>query len=132
MQSWVIIEEKYLNYLRKEEPRIPFSDYGKDKYKPFFGILFEVEDLVYVTQISHAKKRHERMKSNIDFIKIYISGELCAVVNLNYMFPIHKSLIEDLQYKDIGKHREFSSQSEKTKLYRLVKERNGRNKQGER
>ncbi len=58
MQNWVIIDEKYLDFLRAAEPRIPFSDYGTDKYKPFFGVLFEIGDLVYVTQISHAQPRH--------------------------------------------------------------------------
>ena len=33
--NWLVIDEKYLDYLRKTERRIPFSDYGKDKYKPF-------------------------------------------------------------------------------------------------
>ena len=56
--NWLVIDEKYLDYLRETENRIPFSDYGKDKYKPFFGILFETEDFYYVTQISHPQRRH--------------------------------------------------------------------------
>ena len=37
MQNWVVIEEKYLDYLRATERRIPFSNYGSDKYKPLIS-----------------------------------------------------------------------------------------------
>ncbi len=127
MQNWVIIDEKYLDFLRAAEPRIPFSDYGTDKYKPFFGVLFEIGDLVYVTQISHAQPRHMNMRNAPDFIKIYIPDRnpmnpdrLVAVVNLNYMFPIHKSLIENLEYKDIAKHRTFKSLQEMSQYIDLL------------
>ena len=127
MQNWVIIDEKYLDYLRTAEHRIPFSDYGTDKYKPFFGVLFEMGDLACVTQISHAQARHMKMRNAPDFIKIYIPDRnpmnpdrLVAVVNLNYMFPIHKSLIETLEYKDIEKHRTFKSALEKSQYIDLL------------
>ncbi len=127
MQNWVIIDEKYLDYLRAAEPRIPRSDYGSDKYKPFFGVLFEQGDLAYVTQISHAQPRHTAMKNAPDFIKIFIPDRnpvnpdrLVAVVNLNYMFPIHKSLIQNLEYKDIDKHRTFKSEQDKSQYIDLL------------
>ncbi len=127
MQNWVVIDEKYLDFLRKTEKRIPFSDYGTDKYKPFFGVLFEIGDLAYVTQISHAQPRHMKLRNAPDFIKIFIPDRnpmnpdrLVAVVNLNYMFPIHKSLIENLEYKDIEKHRTFKSPQEKSQYIDLL------------
>lgn len=127
MQNWVIIDEKYLDYLRKAETRIPFSDYGTNKYKPFFGVLFEIGDLAYVTQISHAQPRHNHLRNAPDFIKVFIPDRnptnpdrLVAVINLNYMFPIHKSLIENLEYKDIEKHRTFQSPQEKSQYIDLL------------
>lgn len=51
--KWINVNEKYLDYLRETEKRIPKTDYGTDRYKPFFGILFEVDDLYYITQVSH-------------------------------------------------------------------------------
>lgn len=103
--NWLIIDEKYLNYLRAKEKRIPFSDYGQNKYKPFFGVLFETDEFYYVTQILHPQNRHLTMKANEDFKKIYLpdSNRLIAVINLNYMFPIPKSLYQKLEYKDIDK-----------------------------
>lgn len=129
MMNWTIVDEKYLDYLRKNvESRIPRSDYGNDKYKPFFGTLFEVGDLVYVTQISHAQPRHLKMKNSLDFYKIYgsdnnssLPNRLIAVVNLNYMFPIHKSLIGVLEYKNIDQCRKFQSLVEKSKYIDLLK-----------
>lgn len=127
MQNWVTVDEAYLNYLRAAEPRIPHSDYGANKLKPFFGVLFERGDLVYVTQISHAQPRHEKMKNALDFIKIHLPDtdaqrdRLVAVVNLNYMFPVHKHLIQPLQYRDIEKHRTFSSEREKSMYIGLLR-----------
>ena len=121
--DWLVIPEEYLNYLRNTEKHIPLSDYGKDKYKPFFGALFEVGDLVYVTQISHPQPRHQTMKNNLDFKKVYhpTDNRLIAVINLNYMFPIPKSLYKILQYKDIELYRTFSNSVEKSKYIDLLK-----------
>ena len=121
--QWKIINELYLNYLRNNyESRIPYSDYGQDKFKPFFGSLFNIGDMVYVTQISHPQERHNNLKQNLDFYKIYHpeSGRLLSVINLNYMFPIHNSLLVDLKYKDINKHRTFSNDEEKSKYIDLL------------
>lgn len=72
MLKWKIVDEEYLNYLRNYyESRIPYSNYGRDKYKPFFGELFRVGDMSYITQISSPKQRHYSMKNSMDFIKIY-------------------------------------------------------------
>ena len=121
--AWLVIDEDYLNYLRNVEPRIPRSDYGKDKYKPFFGVLFETDELYYVTQISHPQMRHLNMKANLDFKKIYLpdTNRLIAVVNLNYMFPIPKKLYQKLEYRDIDKHRTFENDIEKSKYIDLMK-----------
>lgn len=63
------------------------------------------------------------MKANEDFKKIYEpkGNRLIAVVNLNYMFPIPKSIYEKLQYKDIGQHRVFESEKDKSKYINLMK-----------
>ena len=121
--EWLVIDEDYLSYLRSVENRIPFSNYGNDKYKPFFGVLFETDTFYYVTQISHAQPRHAVMKNNIDFKKIYHpkDNRLLAVVNLNYMFPILKSQKKVLKYQDIELHRSFSDDSEKSKYIDLLK-----------
>ena len=123
MQKWIHIDEQYLQQLRAIEPRIPYSEYGKDKFKPFFGVLFEIEDLSYVTQVSSPKKRHFSMTNQKDFKKIYDlnTSQLLCVVNLNYMFPIPTALIEEVRYKDIDKYRSFKTEKEKSYYISLLK-----------
>jgi protein AbiQ len=121
--QWKVLNDAYLDYLRnKYESRIPYSYYGEDKFKPFFGSLFEINDMVYVTQISHPQDRHIKLKQNIDFYKIYHpdDGRLISVINLNYMFPIYKSLLIDIKYKDIHKHRTFINDEAKSKYIDLL------------
>ena len=67
--KWINVDEEYLDYLRSFEKRIPKTDYGSNKYKPFFGILFETDNLYYVTQVSHPQKRHKKLKQQKDFYK---------------------------------------------------------------
>ena len=127
MQKWVTVDEKYLDLLRGIDNRVPFSDYGKDKFKPFFGTLFEKDDFVYVVAISHAQDKHKAMKNAPDFLKIFIrdnksnNGEkLAAVVNLRYMIPVPKAILEDLKYSDVDKHRCFKNEKEKSAYIDLM------------
>lgn len=128
MQGWVTIDEKYLDYLRFKENRIPYSNYGPTKMKPFFGVLFCIDNLSYVTQISHPKPRHENMKQSLDFYKIYIpdkksygKDQFSGVINLNYMFPVPILYISNLEYSKIECIRSFSSEQEKSKYINLLK-----------
>ena len=129
MQKWIIIENEYLDYLRSAENRIPNASYGADKIKPFFGVLFEKDGLAYVTQVSHPKERHKKMKSTPDFIKVFFkdnqsnnsADRLACVVNLNYMFPVPKTEYTELKYKKIEEYRTFENDDEKSKYIDLLK-----------
>lgn len=121
--EWINVNEKYTDYLRSFEGRIPFTEYGTDKYKPFFGVLFEAEGLYYITQVSHPQKRHHTLSQQKDFYKIYHPKDpkrLIAVVNLNYMFPIPKECTFDFEKKDIDSYRTFESEEDKTKYIDLL------------
>lgn len=121
--DWINVDEDYLDYLREIEPRIPKTDYGDDKYKPFFGVLFEENGLYYITQVSHPQKRHIKMKQQKDFYKLYdpnIKNRLIAVVNLNYMFPIPKNCTYEFKKKDIHLYRTFESEQQKSKYINLL------------
>lgn len=121
--KWINVNEDYLDYLRKTERRIPRTDYGTDKYKPFFGVLFEVGDLYYVTQVSHPQDRHKKLKQQKDFFKLFdpnIRGRLIAVVNLNYMFPIPKEQTTPFAKKNIHTYRTFKTEKEKSRYIDLL------------
>jgi len=119
--KWCTVEEEFLTYLRNYENRIPKTDYGDDKFKPFFGKLFEFGDLVYITQVSHPQKRHHNIKEDKDFIKLYDGNRLIAVVNLNYMFPVHRSHLIDVEYKNIEDFRIFENEVNKSHYITLLK-----------
>ena len=101
--DWYYINELYLDQLRICENRIPQTNYGNDKWKPFFGILFDTNGLSYVTNISSPKPRHFHMNNDLDFIKVFDSSstpsDLIAVINLNYMFPVPKKYLQKVDYR---------------------------------
>lgn len=120
--EWKIINEKYMDYIRNNyEKRIPETNYGSDKLKPFFGELFKQNGLVYVTQVTSAKPRHNKLKENIDFYKIYKNNKLVSCVNLNYMFPVPENELYDMKYKNIDDYVKFPSEELKSKYIKLLK-----------
>lgn len=121
--NWVVIEETYLAYLRKFDSHVPFSNYGPNKFKPFFGTLFEVNnELVFLAQVSHPQPKHFSKKDDYSFKKLIDpkSNKLLAVVNLSYMFPIKKSDLIPLSYSQIQNYRTFTNNSEKSKYIDLL------------
>lgn len=120
---WCSIDKDYISFLKNYDSRIPNIDYGNNGYKPFFSPLFEKDGLVYATQVSSKKPRHLKMKESIDFVKIFdkTNKKLISVINLNYMFPVPKSEIIEVKYKNIDNFRTFSSLDEKNKYINLLK-----------
>lgn len=122
MKKWVSVNESYLSILRSIEPRIPFTNYGDNRFKPFFSPLFELDSLCYVTQVSSPKRRHVTMKSQKDFKKIFDkSGKLICVVNLNYMFPAPTCILKEVNYGNIQNFRTFKNDYEKSQYIRLLR-----------
>lgn len=123
--KWLVLNDNYLDFLRELEPRIPNTSYGTNKYKPFFGSLFETDNFKYVTQVSSAKDRHLGMTENIDFYKIYDprnTTRLISVVNLNFMFPVPKFEVTIIDnYKIIDTLKTFSDEIARSKYIRLLK-----------
>lgn len=131
--KYCTLDSRYLDYLRKQDSRIPYNDYGDDHYKPFFHALFSIGNLEYVTQITSPKSRHRNMRNMLDFKKIFIETNhirngkkvrcFVGAINLNYMFPVPKGQIHDLNFGEIDKVRSFSNDKEKSKyIYFLKKE----------
>jgi hypothetical protein len=120
--EWKSVDSDFLNYMREHEPKIPNHDYGEYAMKPFFGTLFEKGDLCYVVAVSSPKPRHQHMKNNKDFKKLYDEkGMSIGVINLNYMFPVPKKYLIAVKYKDIEKYRKFKRDTEKSKYINLLR-----------
>lgn len=121
MFGWKIINDEYLNYLRDNfEPKIPRTDYGENKMKPFFGELFETSGFVYVTQVTSPKPRHKELKQSIDFYKIIYNNRIISAVNLNYMFPVPKTEIFDLKYGNIDNYIIFLNENQRSRYIKLL------------
>ena len=123
MMRWVIVDELYLDYLRKYDSRIPFSNYGPDKIKPFFGTLFETNNnIVYISQVSHPQPKHTAKKNDFTFKKLLDpkDNRLIAVINLAFMVPIKKEYLTYLSYGQIHNYRNFSNNLEKSKYIDLL------------
>ena len=122
MLKWITVDEKYLDYLRTNvDSRIPNTNYGQNKLKPFFGVLFETENFAYVSQVSHPQDRHQHQKATMTFLKVFHNDTLICVINLNYMFPIPMDKISEMHYKDIEQYRIFATPKAKTDYVALLK-----------
>ena len=123
MAKWVVINEDYLDYLRHYDSRVPNSNYGPDRYKPFFETLFEHNGFIYVAPVSHPQEKHLQVKNSADFIKLYDGPDSkvpIAIVNLRYMFPVPEDKIKELEYKNIDQYRTFKNDKEKSKYIDLL------------
>lgn len=83
--------------------------------------MFVIDDLVYVTQVSSPKPRHNKLKDTLDFIKLFESQKLLAVINLNYMFPVPKKELMNLEYKNIDKYVNFADKIQENNYIHLLK-----------
>lgn len=103
-----IINEKYCDYLRKYDYRVPYNHDNK-KLRPFVGILFSVNELLYFAPLSSPKPKHLKMYDTIDFLRLD-KGRLGAI-NYNNMLPVKKQNItpintenkNDLNYSNLLK-----------------------------
>ena len=113
--SWYIADKHYINYLRKFDNKVEKIDYV-DKVKPYIGILLSINNLDYYVPISSVKKKHYKLKEQIDFIKIINNDKLLGVLNINNMVPISSKNVINLKYDEISNYREFFSKEDQ-KLY---------------
>lgn len=129
--QWCIINNKYLDYLKETESRVPNYSYENQRkdgttkklFKPFFAVILENNDFSYVAQVNHPQPRHNSMIETLDFIKLFDpkdTKKILCVVNLNYMFPVPKKEISYLDNNSIGLMRDFDSPIEKQNYIMLL------------
>lgn len=109
----VKIDYQYCDYLRQFDKKVPYNK-DKKELRPFIGVLFRVNNCNYFAPLSSPKKKHETMKSTLDFFKIN-NGKLGAI-NFNNMLPVNNKNVFKLDLK-----RETLNQQENKYLH-LLKE----------
>jgi protein AbiQ len=87
------IETEYVDYLKQFQERIWEND-DKGKLRPYAGVVLHVGNNNYYVPLSSPKPKHMKMKDRLDFIRLEQQKQLKAVLNLNNMIPVHKSLVE--------------------------------------
>lgn len=89
--SFVTVDSKYCDFLRKADPCIPYTANQKEK-RPFVGVLLSINDKEYYAPLTSPKPKHLSMKNSVDFVKID-QGKLGAI-NFNNMIPIHSDCLK--------------------------------------
>lgn len=79
------VDVEYCEYLKKSDPRVQISDKG-GKRRPSVGIVFTLHGCSYCAPLVPPNEKHNKMKEQIDFLKI--SDGKYGVINLGGMIPV--------------------------------------------
>ena len=124
----VKLDTAYCNYLRSFDKKVPYN-FNEKELRPFIGVLFRIDNLMYFAPLSSPKPKHLKLKSKLDFLKID-NGKLGAI-NFNNMLPVtEKNIIKlDLdkdcltkseeKYTKLLKEQLFWLNRNKKKIYKL-------------
>ena len=114
----VRLDTDYCDYLRKFDNKVPYN-YKEKELRPFIGVLFKIDKLMYFAPLSSPKPKHLKLKSKLDFLKID-KGKLGAI-NFNNMLPVtKKNIIKlDLDKKNLTKSEEKYNKLLKEQIYWL-------------
>ena len=114
----VRLDTKYCDYLRKFDNKVPYN-YKEKELRPFVGVLFKVNYLMYFAPLSSPKPKHLKLKSKLDFLKID-NGKLGAI-NFNNMLPVTENniIILDLDKECLTKSEEKYTKLLKEQIYWL-------------
>ena len=66
----VKLDTDYCNYLRQFDEKVPYN-YNEKELRPFIGVLFKIDDLMYFAPLSSPKLKHQKLKSKLDFLKYH-------------------------------------------------------------
>lgn len=91
------INEKYAKYIYNQDKKV-LKAYDIKNKRPFIGIILEINNISYFAPLSSPKKKHEKMKNNIDFLKINNGRD--GVINLNNMIPIPLGCYKKINIKE--------------------------------
>ena len=114
----VRLDTDYCNYLREYDNKVPYN-YKEKELRPFVGVLFRIDNLMYFAPLSSPKPKHLKLKTKLDFLKID-NGKLGAI-NFNNMLPVmQKNIIKlDLDKECLTKSEEKYTKLLKEQIYWL-------------
>lgn len=92
--SFYIVDSQYCEYLRTADKCVPYTQ-DKKSNRPFVGIVFEIDGFSYFAPLTSPKKKHMKMKNQLDFLKI--NGGVWGAVNFNNMIPVAEEHIHKVE-----------------------------------
>ncbi|WP_295209812.1 type III toxin-antitoxin system ToxN/AbiQ family toxin [Ruminococcus sp.] len=88
------IDMKYIRDLAQKDDNVHSvsPQVGKDN-RPFVGIIIICDNKKYCIPLSSPKPKHQKMKNDIDFMRINVDGKLLGVLNFNNMIPVDERFL---------------------------------------
>ena len=94
------IDMKYVRDLAKADDKVmSVSPQENKESRPFVGIVVIMNDKKYCIPLSSPKSKHNQMKNDVDFTKIYDKDKLLGVLNFNNMIPVDESVLKPLDLR---------------------------------
>ena len=93
------MDPTYNEYLREVDKKVPYIKNEKEN-RPFVGIVLSIGQVNYYAPLTSPKVKHQKMKNQIDFIKI-MQGELGAI-NLNNMVPADAEILYEINIEALS------------------------------
>lgn len=114
---YIYINEEYLNFIREGASWLAYTNY-EGKYKPYIGILLQNDECCFVAPVSSYKDKYDKILDSPSFVAVYDHeyNKMISSVNLSRMFPVPKSEMIEVRYKDIEKYRTFNNALKKASL----------------
>ncbi len=90
------VNSEYCKYLKTFDNKMPNIENEKSN-RPFVGIVLEINSYKYYAPLTSPKKKHLKMKNQIDFLKI--NNGLWGAINFNNMIPVLKNDIKEIDFR---------------------------------
>lgn len=99
--SLYTVNLKYIRNLAHTDDHVfSISPQTGKSTRPFLGIIVICDEKQYCVPLSSPKAKHQQMKNDIDFTKVFDShGKLIGVLNFNNMIPVRNDVITRMDIK---------------------------------
>ena len=113
--SLYLVDIKYIRNLAHADDLVMSvsPQIGKSN-RPFIGVIVICDDKQYCVPLSSPKNKHQTMKNDVDFMKIFDGEKLIAVLNFSEMIPVRPDVIQPFNM------RPAPSDDEKTRHYKKM------------
>lgn len=96
------INIEYIKKLNSADSRVHYDISDTYDRKPYIGIVFSIQDYLYLIPLSSPKNKHRNMRNTLDFHKIEDESNFMGVLNINNMIPVfdHPAIIKKIDVED--------------------------------